>query len=176
MTTNPDEIFWLTSNDMINLQLISKCVGVFSVFDNSKNINQNQWNNCVISDMGYHSATNKHLFEETEHFILLRFLENSHRGLFYDRNSNCAIFSTKKTTKNRAFHQIMKFCDPRTKFILIRDGKILKTKNYYMVNQKNQNFFNLLHHFKHGVQHHYTKKKNTIKNGETIHSNTSSII
>ena len=95
MTTNPDEIFWLTSNDMINLQLISKCVGVFSVFDNSKNINQNQWNNCIMSDMGYHSMTSKYLFKETNYFILLRFLDNSHWELFYDRNDNRAIFLTK---------------------------------------------------------------------------------
>ena len=49
--------------------------------------------------MGYHIATNKHLFEETEHFVLRRFLDNSHWELFYDRNDNCAIFSTNLTAK-----------------------------------------------------------------------------
>ena len=117
ITSNENDIYWLTSNDMINLPLITKCVGVLSVYDNSKNINQNQWKNCIISDMGYHSITYEHLFEETECFILLRFLDNSHWELFYDRNDNCAIFSTKLTAKNRPYYQIMKFCDPRTKYI-----------------------------------------------------------
>ena len=80
---------------MINLQMITKCAGVLSVSDNFKKTNQNQWNNCIIYDMGFHSATNKHLFEETEYFILLRFLDNSHWELFYDRNDNCETFSTK---------------------------------------------------------------------------------
>ena len=100
--TNENDIYWLTSNDMINLQLVTKCVGVLSVSDNSKNVNQNHWNNCIISDMGYYSITIKHLFVETEYFILLRFLE-----LFYDRNDNRAIFSTRLTSKNRPYHQII---------------------------------------------------------------------
>ena len=54
---------------MINVQIITKCVGVITVSDNSKNINQNQWNTCIISDMGFHSATNKHLFEDTEYLF-----------------------------------------------------------------------------------------------------------
>ena len=77
-TLKENDVYWLTSNDMINLPLVTKCVGVLSVSDNSKSINQNQWNNCIISDMGYHIATNKYLFEETEYFILLKFLDNSH--------------------------------------------------------------------------------------------------
>ena len=56
LTSNENDIYWLTSNGMINLLLIT-CVGVLSVYDNSKNTNQNQWNNCIISDMGYHSMT-----------------------------------------------------------------------------------------------------------------------
>ena len=49
--------------------------------------------------MGFHSATNKYLFGETEYFILVRFLDNSHWELFFDRNDNCAIFSTKEKKK-----------------------------------------------------------------------------
>ena len=84
---------------MINLPLIA-CVGVLCIYDKSKNINQNQWSNCVISDMGYHSMTSKHLFKEMDYFILLSFLDNTHWELFYDRNDNCAIFSTRLTAKN----------------------------------------------------------------------------
>ena len=61
----------------------------------AKNINQNQWNNCIISDMRYYSARDQHLFVQIEYFILLRFLDNSHWKLFYDRNEH-ANFSTKK--------------------------------------------------------------------------------
>ena len=64
-TTKENDIDWLTNNDMINLQLVTKFVGVLSVSDNSKNLNQNQWNNYIISHMGFHSITNKHLFAET---------------------------------------------------------------------------------------------------------------
>ena len=81
---------------MKNLPMITKCVGVLSVSDNSKIINKYQLNNCIISDMGYHSATNKHLFEQIEYFVLLQFLDNSHWEVFYDRNANCTIFFTKK--------------------------------------------------------------------------------
>ena len=84
---------------MINLPLVTKYVGDLSVYDNSKNINQNRWNNCIISDMEYHSITRKQLFEETEFFILLRFLDNSLWELFYDSNDNHAIFSTNLTAK-----------------------------------------------------------------------------
>ena len=105
---NKNHIYWLTSNDMINLPLITTYVGVCSVHDNSKNINQNQWKNCIISDIGYHSMTNNHLFKETDYFILLRFLDNSHWELFFDRNDIHAIFSTKLTAKNRPYHHIMK--------------------------------------------------------------------
>ena len=42
ITTNKNDIYWFTSNDMINLPLVTKYVGVLSVYDNSKNINQNQ--------------------------------------------------------------------------------------------------------------------------------------
>ena len=80
--------------------------------------------------MGYHSMTNKYLFEEAEYFILLRFLDNSHWKLFYDRNNNRAIFSTNCTAKNRPYHQIMKFCDPRTKYILTGSKKYAKDKMY----------------------------------------------
>ena len=128
MATKENDIYWLTSNDMIILQLVTKYVGVLSISDNFKNINQNQWNNCIISDMGFHIATNKYLFEETEYFILLKFLDNSHWELFYDRNDNCAIFSTKVTPKNRPYHQIMKFCDPRTKFMLTGDQKHIENE------------------------------------------------
>ena len=127
-TLKENDIFWLTSNDMINLQLVKKCVGVLSISDNFKNINQNQCNNCIIFDMRYHSATNEHLFVEIEYFILLRFLDNSHWELFYDRNDNCAIFSTKVTAKNRPYHQIMKFCDPRTKFMLTGNQKYIENE------------------------------------------------
>ena len=41
MTTKDDNIYWLTNNDMLNLQLITKCVGVLSISDNFDNINQN---------------------------------------------------------------------------------------------------------------------------------------
>ena len=78
-TTNENDIYWLTSNGIINLPLVSKCVGVLSISDNSKNINKKK---SFISDMGHHSITNKHLFVETEYFILLRFLDNSHWELF----------------------------------------------------------------------------------------------
>ena len=119
----------MKATSMINLPLIT-CVGVLSVYGNSKNINQNQWNNCIISDMGYHSMTTKHLFKETDHFILLRFLDNSHWDLFDDRNDNRAIFLTKLTTKNRPCHQIMKFCDPRTKYILTGNQTYIEDKIY----------------------------------------------
>ena len=128
MTTKENDIYWLTSNDMINLPLVTKCVGVFGVHENSKNINQNQWSNCIISDMGYHSIINK--FVETEYFILLRFLDNYHWELFYGRNDNGAIFSIRLTSKNRPYHQIMKFCDPRTKHILTRNQKYIENKMY----------------------------------------------
>ena len=64
---------------MINLHLVIKCINVLSV---SMNVNQNQWYNCILSDMGYHSATNKHLFEEIEYFVLVRFFDKSHWELF----------------------------------------------------------------------------------------------
>ena len=129
LTSNENDIYWLTSNDMINLPLIAS-VGVLCVYDNSKNINQNRWSNCIISDMGYHSMTNKHLFIEADYFILLRFLDNSHWELFYDRNDNRAIFSTKLTAKNRPYHQIMKFCDPKTKYILTGNMNYIKNEMY----------------------------------------------
>ena len=128
-TLNEDDIYWLTNNDMINLPLIAS-IGVLCVYDNSKNINQNRWSNCIISDMGYHAMTNKHLFSEADYFILLRFLDNSHWELFYDRNSNRAIFSTKLTAKNRPYHQIMKFCDPKTKYILTGKKDLIKPEMY----------------------------------------------
>ena len=127
---------------MMNLPLIA-CVSVLCVYDNSKNINQNQWSNCIISDMGYHSMTTKHLFKETDYFILLRFLDNSHWELFYDRNDNHAIFSTKLTAKNRPYHQIMKFCDPRTKFILTGNEKYVGDKMcklFYGLTEKSDYF------------------------------------
>ena len=34
-TTKKDKIYWLTNNDMINLQIITKCVGVLSFSDNA---------------------------------------------------------------------------------------------------------------------------------------------
>ena len=40
ITTKENDIYWLTSSDMINLLLVTKYVGVHSVSDNSKNINQ----------------------------------------------------------------------------------------------------------------------------------------
>ena len=121
----------------MNLPLIITCVGFLSVYDNSKNINQYRWNNCIISDMGYHSTTNKHLLKEMDYFILLRFLGNSHWELFYDRNDNRAIFSTKLTAKNRLYHQIMKFCDKRTKYILTGNQK-------YIENEMCKSFYGLL--------------------------------
>ena len=72
ISTNQDNVYWLRSNDMINLQMVATCVCLLSISDNSKNINQNQWNVCISSDKGYHSATNKHRFVETKYFILLR--------------------------------------------------------------------------------------------------------
>ena len=128
ITTSENEIYQLTSNDMINLPLVTKCVGVLSVYDISKNINQNQWKYCIISDTEYHSIINKHPFVETEYFIFLRFLDNSHWELFYHRNDNRTIFLTKSTAKNRPYHQIMKFCDPRTKFILTGYQKYIENK------------------------------------------------
>ena len=79
MTAKEDNIYQLTKNGMISLPMITKCASILSVSDNSKNIIENQWYNYILSDMGYHSATNKYLFEETEYFILLRFLDNSHQ-------------------------------------------------------------------------------------------------
>ena len=64
-TSNENDIYWLTNNDMINLPLIAS-IGVLCVYDNSKNINQNRWSNCIISDMGYHAMTNKNLFSEAD--------------------------------------------------------------------------------------------------------------
>ena len=40
-TLKENDLYWLTSNDMINLQFVTKYVGVLSISDNSKNINQN---------------------------------------------------------------------------------------------------------------------------------------
>ena len=41
LTSNENDIYCLTSNDMINLPLIVS-VGVLCVYDNSKDINQNR--------------------------------------------------------------------------------------------------------------------------------------
>ena len=41
MTLKDNNVYWLTNNDMISLQLVTKCIGVLSIADNSKNINQN---------------------------------------------------------------------------------------------------------------------------------------
>ena len=142
-TTKEDDIYWVTSNNMTNLQLITKSVCVLSVSDNSKNINQNQWNNCIISDMGYHSATKSIFLKKTEYFILLRFLDNYHWVLFYGRNDNRTFFSTKEKTKNRLYHKIMKFCDPRTRFILIGDQKHIENeicKSFYYLPEKSDYF------------------------------------
>ena len=49
--------------------------------------------------MGYHSATKMYLFVEAEYFSLVRFLDNSHWELIYDRNDSRAIFSPKKQKK-----------------------------------------------------------------------------
>ena len=40
LTSDQDDIYWLTNNDMINLPLIAS-IGVLCVYDNSKDINQN---------------------------------------------------------------------------------------------------------------------------------------
>ena len=177
-TTKEKDIYWLTSNDMINLQLITKCVGVLNVSDNSKHINQNQWNNCIKSEMGYHITTNKHLFVETEYFILLRFLDNSNLKLFYDRNDNCAIFSTKVTSKNRPYHQIMKFCDPRTKFILIGDWKHIENKMCKSFLAEKSYYFDFPPSYQPRcmILLHKREKYNNIENIKWLNINTSTII
>ena len=163
LTSNENNIYWLTNNDMMNLPQIAS-VGVLCVYDNSKNINQNQWSKCIIFDMGYHSMTNKHLFDEADYFILLRFLDNSHWELFYDRNDNREIFLSKCTAKNRPNHQIMKYCDPRTKYILTGSEKYVGNEMYesFMVHQKNQIILILLQHLQNGVRHHWRIEKVTI--------------
>ena len=40
-TTKENNIYWLTSNDMINLKIGNKKVSGLSASDNSKNINRN---------------------------------------------------------------------------------------------------------------------------------------
>ena len=137
-TLKENDVYWLTSNDMINLPLVTKCVGVLSVSDNSKSMNQNQWNNCIISDMGYHIATNKHLSVEIEYV-----LDNSCWELLYNRNNNCAIFSTNLTAKSRPYHQTMKFCDPRTQLILTGNQKHIENKmckSFYGLAEKSDYF------------------------------------
>ena len=55
----------------------------------------------------------------------------------------------------------MKFCDPRTRFILIGDLKHIENemcKSFYGLPEQ-PDYFVLP---KHGVRHHYTKEKNTI--------------
>ena len=62
---------------------------------------------------------------------MVRFLDNCHWKLFYDGNDNYEIFSTKEKIKNsRPYHQIMKFCDTRIRFVLTGQKKYIENKMY----------------------------------------------
>ena len=53
-TPNPDNIYWMTNDDMISLPHIAGGKGVaLMVNDHSKEVENNPFNEYIISDIGY---------------------------------------------------------------------------------------------------------------------------
>ncbi|MGB1151105.1 MAG: hypothetical protein ACPG9P_05875, partial [Candidatus Pseudothioglobus sp.] len=81
-----------------------------------------------INDLGFYTDTKKHLFQECDRFILIRFVGGEHFELFYNRQKYEATFSTKEDTEDLTFNPasiLLNYADSRSYFALT--GKLMKS-------------------------------------------------
>ena len=115
---DPQNIYWLTPNDMFNLlHATGGLLGVIFVLESSRQIQTNSFDE-IVTDLGYYALYEKHILKEAKYFIFLRYVDQEHFDFFYDRRTKNAMFEANDSQENSPLRQILKLCNPHTRYTL----------------------------------------------------------